>query len=588
MTSHLTPQQCQLMLELNERLANTPHGHTAPLYEKTAQLLGVSSGTVRRWRHDMGLTKPRAPDPRKGKSKVLSVEQIRFASGTAYASGNNKGQRMPMSLNLEILQANGLLPPVSVSTLHRQLRHHRLHPEQLSMPTPSIQMASNGPGDHGQSDSTTGAYYYMPGGRMRWMSEDEFYMGKVKNIVRASTDLLTRYCYVDHSSGAFKARHYLGGETAENLLDFLCWAFWKQEGSPMRGVPRTLMMDPGAANKSNVVRNFCDRLSVRLMHHAPGAARVTGAVEKTHDLVRMYFETRLRFQDPREVTLDWLNTKLDEWSLAFQSTHTHSRHGKTRFSAWMEIKPDYLREAASLEALREAATRQPETRKVSNTMTVPYGGRTYDVSTVPGAIAGLKITIAQNPFRAPAIDVKVYDPNDAADLWQVVEPMKVDEWGFREGAPLIGETMRTARFSDVDHNRNAQLRDAYQRPGEGLPTIEEAAKARKRHEQAYAGRFDAFADVKATQVPTYMPRRGTELELPGSAIAPSILTIEAACSRLRAALGTGYGVHVYNWVSARFPEGVPEDQLQAIATQFAAPAAPAEQPGGLRVVGGGQ
>ena len=82
---------------------------------------------------------------------------------------------------------------VSESTVSRQLYQRRLHPEQLSLPTPSVQLRSLHPNHVWQVDSTTGAYYYMPGGRLRWMPEDEFYLGKVKNIVNASTDLLTRY-----------------------------------------------------------------------------------------------------------------------------------------------------------------------------------------------------------------------------------------------------------------------------------------------------------------------------------------------------------------------------------------------------------
>jgi hypothetical protein len=191
-----------------------------------------------------------------------------------------------------------------------------------------------------QVDSTTGAYYYMPGGRLRWMPEDEFYKNKVANLVKASTDLLTRYAAVDHTSHAFKVKHYLGGETAENLLDFVTWAMWKQDDSPMHGVPTILLMDPGAANKGQLMRNFAKRLAIDLRHHAPGAARVTGSVEKAHDLVRMHFETRLRFVDPAQVNMDWLNNLVWRWTAAFCAAKQHSRHGATRYGKWLEIKAE--------------------------------------------------------------------------------------------------------------------------------------------------------------------------------------------------------------------------------------------------------
>jgi hypothetical protein len=210
---------------------------------------------------------------------------------------------MPVCTALDIARASGRLGSApSESTVARQLYARRMHPEQVGLAEPCVQLRSLHPNHVWQIDSTTGAYYYLPGGRLRWMPEDEFYKNKVANIVRASTDLLTRYAVVDHTTHTPKFRYYLGGETAENLLDFAIWAFLKQPTSPMHGVPQILMTDPGGANRSHVFKNFCDRLGIRLLHHAAGAARVTGSVEKSHDLARMHFETRMRFFDPKEVS----------------------------------------------------------------------------------------------------------------------------------------------------------------------------------------------------------------------------------------------------------------------------------------------
>lgn len=587
----LNPTEYDILADARDRLLGAPRGMRAPIVDAAAGALRCSVQTVYRKLDAAGFDSQRRRRSDAGEC-VLNTEQLRLVAGVLLASINNKGQRMPVGTAIDILRAGGQFDvDVSESTVSRQLYQRRMHPEQMALPTPSQQLRSKHPNHVWQVDSTTGAYYYLPGGRLRWMPEDEFYKNKVQNLVKASNDLLTRYAAADHTTGAFKVRHYLGGETAANLLDFVTWAMWKQADSPMHGVPFILMLDPGAANRGQLLRNYAKRCGIEAMWHAPGAARVTGSVEKTHDLVRMHFETRLRFDNPALVTLDRLNDLITRWAAAYCSTRVHSRHGRTRYAAWMEITAEQLRVAASLEALREAAVTEPESRRVSNNRTVSYGrpAKDYDLSLVPGVVAGLKVQIVANPFRAPAIDVLFTDPDTGAETWHVVEPVKTDGWGYREGAPTIGEQMRTAAYSDVDHTRGQLTRQAY-KTGDGLPTLAEAAQARKAHAQAFAGVVDVMADVNATQVPAFLPRRATPLQLGQRDVQARRLTVVEACMQIKARLGAAYLPQTFADLSARWPDGVPEDQLDAICAALAQPlpaAAGGEQPPHLRLLGGG-
>jgi hypothetical protein len=304
----------------------------------------------------------------------------------------------------------------------------------------------------------------------------------------------------------------------------------------------------------------------------------------------MHFETRLRFTDPKQVSIDTLNEQLERWAIAYCTTRLHSRHGRTRYGAWMEIQAEQLRVAASLEALRDAALKEPETRRVSNSKTISFatsqGVATYDLTLVPGVVAGLKVTVAENPFRAPAVDVLFTCPDTGEETWHVVEPMKTDAWGYREGAPVIAEDhMRVAAYSALDDNRNALTRAAWP----GAPTVEEAKKQRRAHAQAYAGKVDAMADVDATQVPAFLPRRATPLAMPQRQVEARRLDLVAAAKRLKEMLGGAYGPQVFPHLQAKFGEGgVPESELEATAALFrpAATAAATEQQL-LRVVGGG-
>lgn len=233
----------------------------------------------------------------------------------------------------------------------------------------------------------------------------------------------------------------------------------------------------------------------------------------------------------------------------------------------MEITAEQLRVAASLEALRDAAVREPETRRVSNSKTVEFGGRTFDLTMVPGAVAGLKVTLQVNAFRSPSIDVLFVDPDTGAESWHVVAPMAVDQWGFREGGPVWGVDKRVASNSAVDDHRNALTKQAY-KTGDGLPTLEEAAAARKAHAQAYEGVVDAMAHVRAAQVPTYLPRRSTALELPARTVEARRLSIVEACRLLKEKLGERYTPQVFQILSERFPDGVPEDRIEPLSAEL--------------------
>ena len=225
--------------------------------------------------------------------------------------------------------------------------------------------------------------------------------------------------------------------------------------------------------------------------------------------------------------------------------------------------------------MRELASSEPVQRRVENDMAISfavkgYGSFRYRLSDVPGVTVAGKVLVAVNLYRAPALDVQVVDADTGEEFWQTVAPIETNEYGFDVAAPMFGDTPRQAANTSVDENRNRVEREAYRSPTEGLPSLDEVAKARKKHQQAYAGIVDPMADVRATRVPAYLPRRSTELEATGArTVAPVLLTVVEACKRIKAALGEGYTPQVFTWVAARFTEGVPEDQLDAICAQFA-------------------
>lgn len=583
----LSDLEHDVLSSVRDALAAAPRGSRAHLVEQAAGLLNCSVPTAYRKLKLAGFDSARKRRSDAGEC-MLSIEQLRLVSGVLMASMNQKGQRMPVGTALSILRASGQLDSTaSDGTVGRQLYAHMLHPEQLALPSEAVRLTSEHPNHVWQVDSTTGAYYYLPGGRLRWMDESEVNKNKVTNLAKVASDLLTRYSATDHTTHAFKVRYFLGGESAQNLIEFLVWAMWRQGVSPMHGVPRILMADQGSANKSHLMAAFCKRLGIELLLHKPGNARATGSVEKSHDLARMHLETRYHFQDPAEVTLDKLNIDAEAWAAAYCSTRKHSRHGRTRYAAWMEINryPGALRVAATLDALQDAATSRPETPRVDNTKRISFKGKGYNLALVPGVIAGMKVTVQTNVFRAPAIDVQCIDADTDEVSWHVVEPEVLNEWGY-DGERVIGQRVKGVAGSVLDEHRAQLKREAY-RTGDGLPTQAEADRARKAHAAAYQGQVQPMADVAATPVPAYLPRASTPIALPARKVEAQRLSVVAACSAIKARVGARYTPQVYADVSARWPDGVPDDQIEGLCAEIeAAPAAP-RAADGLRLLGGG-
>lgn len=573
------------------RLLNAPRGSKTALVAQVAEQLGMSVPTLYRKLEAAGLDTGRKTRKDAGNTSMSEAE-LRLVSGVLYASRrDNDKQLLSVEDALDMLAASGQLQArLSPGHVGQLLRAHHLHPEQLAQQRAAVSLRSLHPNHVWQIDSSTCVLYYMKNGNLAAMDADEFYANKPHNYARVLNDLCTRYIAVDHASGAFKGRYFLGGERAETVAEFLIWAVCQQPGVPMHGVPLVLMLDKGPGNTSHLLLNLCKNLHIKVIHHGVGNSRAIGAVEKTNDIWERHFEGRFRLFDEPDLTLERINELGSVWAADFCASRAHSRHGQPRYSVWMGITAEQLRVPASLEVLRELVTSVPEQRRVNNNRAISLvvkgrGSQTYDLSMVPGVVVGGKVTVVVNAYRAPAIDVQVTDADTGEQTWQTVAPVAYDSLGFAQGAATIGEQMRTASNTPVDEQRNLVRREAYRaaEPGSALPSLEDADKARKRHQQAYAGVVDAMADVRARPMPAYMPRRGTPLDTPARTVASQRLSVVEACKWLRTELRDLYTPQVYADVAREWPEGVPEIELAAIAARYREPEAKAPL---LRAVGG--
>lgn len=588
----LNPVTVTRLVQLRQALADAPHGSRASLYQAACTELGVSLPTLHRH-----LSKVTVKTPRKTRSDAgemsLNRKEVALISALLMSSHRKTGKRlMSIGQAVDILRANGEvraefldattgeIRPLSDSAIARSLRAYSLHPDQLNRATPAVELKSLHPNHVWQIDASLCVLYYLNArtaaeSGLQVMERDKFYKNKPGNLKRIEADRVWSYETTDHNSGAIALNYVMGAESGTNLADSFMAAIQKREGDPMHGVPFILMMDMGSANTSGLFANLARRLQVKLIAHAPGNARATGQVEKARDLIETSFESSLRLRPVAD--LAELNAQAQRWARWFNGNKLHSRHGKTRFDQWLTITAEQLRVAPPLELCRELLSHTPEQRKVSQTLTVSFKGAEYDVRQVPGVMVGEKLHIAINPYQADSA-VVVETAADGSELLHTAPLVARNADGFREDANVIGEDWGRPADTQLDTNRKEVERLIY-----GAQTDEQAESARKAKALPFGGRIDPGKVIDRAPERTWLDRRGAELVVnatTASTPVPVKLLTHFEAARALVDLGVAMSPELIATLKSLHADGVPEDQLQALAARLTVRS-------GLRVVAGG-
>ncbi|KZT11672.1 integrase [Acidovorax sp. GW101-3H11] len=569
-----------------------PRGGKQAIYAAACAELGMSTATLHRH-----LGKITVKPERKKRSDAGDVSLTRdeaVAISAALMTSHRKSNKRLMSIGqaVEVMRANrevraersdpatGELVPLSDSAIARALRHYNLHPDQLNRPTPAVELKSLHPNHVWQVDASLCVLYYLNArteaeSGLQVMERDKFYKNKPANLKRIEADRVWSYEITCHHSSSVYLQYVMGAESGTNLADCFINAIQKREGDPFHGVPFVLMMDMGSANTSGLFTNLARRLQVKTIAHAPGNARATGQVEKTRDLIERSFESGLRLRPVRD--LAELNAQAQRWARWFNATKAHSRHGKTRSEAWMTITADQLRVAPPVEICQALLTESPETRKVTDFLTVSYKGREFDVRGVPNVMVGEKLHITLNPWVLDAAMVVDTDA-DGNEVLHSIPLVVRDEAGFRTDANVIGEDWKRPADTQLEANRKEVDRFAYD-----ATTDAEVEAKRKAKAVPFGGRIDPGKVIDQAPERTFMPRRGTDL-------APAVTTTRTAATERvlngfeAAAELRRRGLEMTREITANlrawYPEGVPEGELDALHARLTVRS-------GLRVVAGG-
>ncbi|MCM2494568.1 DDE-type integrase/transposase/recombinase [Burkholderia glumae] len=578
-------------------------GGKGAVYTAACCELGLSRATLLRKLKGVAVTAPRKRRADAGQSG-LTRDEAKIISAVLMESTRKNNKRLySVKDAVTMLRANrmiraefldestGELRPLSESAIHRALRVYRLHPDQLLAPAPVTELASEHPNHVWQIDASLCVLYYLrptaeqEGNGLQVMDHDKFYKNKPRNLARIAADRVWSYEITDHASGWIYVEYVMGAESGENLCSVLINAMQQRSGNDLlHGVPRILMLDPGSANTASMTRNLCRSLGIEMIVHAPGAARVTGQVENARNIIERKFEPGLKFQSVN--SLDELNVKAALWRTHFNATATHRRHGDTRSHVWMRITTEQLIKAPSVDVCRELAVASPESRKVTPKLRVSFRGEDYDVSSVPGVMVGEKLMVTRNPWRDDAAQI-VLTGEDGHEMSFVVPIVNRNEFGYAETAVMIGETYRRQADTPAQHT----LREIEQLVT-GASTSAEVEAARKVKVLPFGGRLDPYKHIEEADLPTYLPRRGTEHELVAPRIELAPLSLIEAAKQIKAAVeaaGVDWSADRFRWLQQRYPNGVPQEQLDTIIAELTGPRTGQQQPLQIpRAAAGGQ
>lgn len=581
--------QMEMLVDVARASAAAPHGEKSAIYEQAAADLGMSVQTLCRKLKSTVRFSSRKQRSDAGRP-VLPMAEAKLISALLMESFRKNGKQMSsLRTAVERLRSNGLIRAESInidtgeasllseSAIRSALSAYGLHPEQLLAPAPAVELSSRHPNHVWQIDASLSTQFYLDTA-LETMPREKYYKNKPENFKRIERQRLWRYVISDHTSGTLYVEYVLGAESAKNICTVLINAMQKRGANdPFCGVPLAIMTDPGAAMTSSVFRNLCRALSIELIINKVGNARAKGQVEQAHNIVECEFESGLRLQE-KITSLGEINELAWQWMRVFNATRIHSRTKRTRFAVWMLILQDQLRLAPTIETCQELAISAPVEAKVNGKVRINFRGQSYDVSDVPNVFVGKKLLVTRNPWRDEESAQVVITSEDGRDQYHIIPKVQTDQFGFAD-AVEIG-----AGYASHAEMPAQKARKELEQLTTGTDTQEAAAAARKAKHVPFNGRVDPFKPVTDVVLPTFMPRRGTELDVRGPVIETPPLGHFAAAKRIKPLIGDAWTADSYSWIEASYPDGIAEGEIDTVAARLVQLHAGHLRPG-LRVIG---
>lgn len=568
-----------------QRWLEAPHGGKAEVVARACAHLGdISPQSFHRLASRVVSVRQRKRRTDAGQLSLSHADAQMVSAYMMAAFRKNGKQNASLTQTLQTLRDDGILRaervigttgelvPLSDSAVLRSLRHYGLHPEQLNRATPYVHLSSPHANWCWQMDASVCVIYYLPEGAMiREMTEAEFYAGKPNNWNKIAGKMVIRYLMTEHRWGMLRLGYVHGAESGENACDHLIRCMLRPDDprGMLWGVMKYLMVDPGSAQTGSQFRRLCRRMGIELIINKAGNPRAKGQVECGHNIVERNFEHGLKLLGREINGIDDLNRLGGIWQRHFNTTAIHTRHERTRFAGWSEDVAGHLVAPPSEAAMRDLAIREPQPRTINGDLSIEWGTKRYYVGNVPDIRIGEKVLVHRNPWRDNEV-VLIRESDTGHELQFPLPEMGRDEAGMYLDAATIGLTYRAAPDTVVDVNRKAVKQLIA-----GTDTLEAAEKKLKKNSTVPLEAFgiDPLKRARETELPAYVPEADSQHGLEAPPV--RVVSMMRAAWLIRDGLERDLNETEYGWISRRWPDGVPENQIAALIAQFSAPDAEA-------------
>lgn len=553
------------------KLDASPYGERRGMVECFAAGLAVSAQTVYRWLRQVGWESGRKPRADKGTTSQPLDVLASIAAMKKSAVRQNGKATLNTTTAVGIAINTGMEVKVGTPRVNALMRQFGLDVRSQSRAASHVHMRSLHANHVHQVDASLCLLYYFKG-EQRVIREDQLYKNKLESLARVKFKVY-RWVLVDHASGVIVPWYTeSAGEDTHSLAEFLLYAWGRCEPRPFHGVPKIIVWDKGAANKSHAVKSLLKALEVQEISHAVGNSRAKGSVEGAQNIVETQFESRLRFEPVDNVAE--LNEAAAAWAHAYcanaiagQDTRIHRGPlHLSRYALWRPTEGE-LRVLPDAELCRALLAGREETRKVHGDLQIQFKhpasdvALRYDLRGLEGISVHDTVQVQPLLYGDCRVLVSIARYDGQAREW-TLEPIRdYDRNGFRVGGAVFGETFRANPQTAIETAGKMLDRVAF-----GNRPEEEIARAKEKNETPFGGLIDAVSHLKRIEQPPFLPRRGTEIAVPDRVeITVAPLTRIAACRALVAILGRPLTTPENQKVGVWYPEGVPEADLPNIA-----------------------
>lgn len=574
--SQIATQQANQLQQLKAiacQLDKLPHNQRSQFITSQASHLGISRQTLYGWlKKKVGWFSGRKKRQDAGTTVMSEAVLIKIGAMQKADTRKNGKRILSTPVARSILINNDEDIPVSNPQLNRLLRDRGMSGKQQATATPHIKMRSLHPNHTHQVDPSLCVLYYIKG-KQHIMEADKFYKNKPDNYSKVLK--VWRYVLWDHTS-SYIVPWYVesAGENPENLFLFLMFAWGLRSDRDFHGVPIHMIWDLGSANTSASIKSLLDSLEVKHIPHKRGNARAKGGVEGANNIVECQFESRLKFcpvdsvEELNAAALAWANT-YNANCIRGQDCRLHRRGLSTptaRSDLWHKITASQLRLLPDEAICRGFMTGKAQTRKVKQDMTISFkhpklpASALYDLTGCNAVNADDKVEVCPIIYGEGLIKVTVYRHNDEPLCFKLEPITNFDPFGFRQDAPVFGESFASQPKTDQQKTANQLDIAAY-----GDLSQKDMDKAKDKA-VPFAG-LDSFEHLKRIELPSYLPRQGSQITS-GQRFDEKPMSSIAAAKILKTELGGRYNPFHLNYLKLHFQNGITSAELEALIVQF--------------------